>query len=229
MYKNLFFDFDDTLWDTYANSRIAMESLFGGSILSSIYDSFDDWFTPYLEYNELLWEAYQHGKIEKDQLIIDRFLLPLKRKGVDDIEVARELHRRYLDTVSEQRAIIPYSIELLEYLRPKYKLYILSNGFIEVQYRKIENAGMLGFFDDIILSEHAGVNKPHPDIFTYALTRTASAKHESLMIGDNFDTDISGAYKVGMDQMFYNRKGQTNLSFSPTFEVFGLDEIPGIL
>jgi putative hydrolase of the HAD superfamily len=120
-------------------------------------------------------------------------------------------------------------MELLDYLRPKYRLHILSNGFREVQYRKIENSGLTSYFHKIILSEDAGSNKPHPDMFTYALKSTNSRRDQTVMIGDSWDADIVGARNSRIDQIWFNPKGEPATDFQPTFTVGSLAEIREIL
>ena len=94
---------------------------------------------------------------------------------------------------------MPHAKEILTYLRPKYKMYILSNGFTELQSRKMQSAGIAHYFDGMILSEDIGVNKPNPAIFTHALQVAGSTAEESLMIGDNYEVDIEGAQRVGIE------------------------------
>ena len=118
---------------------------------------------------------------------------------------------------------------MLEYLAPKYNLYILSNGFRELQSRKMKSAGVEGFFKKVILSEDIKVHKPNREIFHFALSATQSSFSDSIMIGDNIETDIRGARDAGLDQIYFNRWGKENLPFTPTYEVKSLNEIKNIL
>ena len=120
-------------------------------------------------------------------------------------------------------------MELLEYLQPRYRMHILSNGFREVQYKKIENSGLKPYFDKIILSEDAGINKPHPDMFTYALKNTNSRRNQTLMIGDSWDADILGAQQSRINQIWFNPTGEPPVGFQPTHTVRSLAEIREIL
>ncbi len=108
-------------------------------------------------------------------------------------------------------------------------MHILSNGFREVQFKKIENSGLQPYFDKIILSEDAGVNKPHPDIFTYALKNTNSRRNEALMIGDSWEADIAGAQKSRIAQIWFNPADISSDGFEPTYTVKTLAEIKEIL
>ena len=121
------------------------------------------------------------------------------------------------------------NIELLEHLRPHYKMYILSNGFREVQSLKLENSGLAPYFDGIVLSEDAKVQKPHPGIFDYALRVTGSSRESTLMIGDSWDADILGAHDSAIDQIWYNPQQEPARGFRPTYTVVTLAEITHIL
>ena len=103
-----------------------------------------------------------------------------------------------------------------------------SNGFHEVQYKKLAACGLRDYFDTIILSEDAGVNKPSPLYFDYALKVSGANKETTLMIGDNLQSDIIGAHNAGLDTILFNRWND-NPSSIPTHTVMTLREIIGIL
>lgn len=84
---------------------------------------------------------------------------------------------------------------------------IISNGFKEVQYKKLSNSGIVHFFDAILISEEEGVHKPSPIIFKRALNSINGIKSSAIMVGDDFTNDIEGAMIFGIDQFFYNYKG----------------------
>jgi putative hydrolase of the HAD superfamily len=149
--------------------------------------------------------------------------------GVNDPQLAATFCREALGRIPTKGHLVPGATKLLEYLRPKYNMYILSNGFKELQSRKMQTAGIDKYFDALILSEDIGVNKPDSRLYAHAMERTASNPQESLMIGDMFDTDIVGAANFGIDSIYYNPKGKTGHPFAPTYEVRHLLEIKDIL
>ena len=103
---------------------------------------------------------------------------------------------------------------------------ILSeNGFKELQFKKMESAGIDGFFKDIILSEDINICKPNRAIFEYALKTTNSLRVESIMIGDNYEVDIQGAAGAGIDQIYYCKKERLDLPMTPTFYIRSLREL----
>ena len=50
----------------------------------------------------------------------------------------------------------------------------------------------------------AGVNKPNPLIFEYAVKEAKATKSNSIMIGDCIDADVNGALNFGMDAILFN-------------------------
>jgi putative hydrolase of the HAD superfamily len=228
-YQNLFIDLDDTLWDIHRNGRECLEEIYHDYGYGAFYPTFEEYYNVYMPGNNRLWALYRQGEIRKEELIVERFLAPVRPFGITDPEYAKHLSDDFLDRTTRKTRLIEGAMELLDYLRPKYRLHILSNGFREVQYRKIENSGLTSYFHKIILSEDAGSNKPHPDMFTYALKSTNSRRDQTVMIGDSWDADIVGARNSRIDQIWFNPKGEPATDFQPTFTVGSLAEIREIL
>jgi putative hydrolase of the HAD superfamily len=228
-YKHLFIDLDDTLWDIHRNGRECLEEIYRDYGYAEFYPSFDEYYRVYMSGNQHLWALYRQGKISKEELIVERFLLPVRAFGIDDPAYAKKLNDDFLDRTTRKTRLIDGALELLAYLKPRYRMHILSNGFREVQYKKIENSGLMPYFDKIILSEDAGINKPHPDIFTYALKNTNSKRNQTIMIGDSWEADIVGAHNSRIAQIWLNPDGEAPQGFEPTHTVHTLAEIKNIL
>lgn len=203
-YKNLFIDLDDTLWDFTANARFSLNQVYRQFHLEKYYNEFDRFSEVYMARNAELWKLYQHAAIGREELMIERFRHPLRQVGIIDDRLALSMNDFYLTVLGEQRELVPYAREALDYLSEHYRLFILSNGFREVQYRKLEATGLLPYFKRIVLSEEAGVNKPDPGIFSFALKCAAAFCGDSVMIGDNYEADIRGAAAAGIDQIYFN-------------------------
>ncbi len=228
-YKNIFIDLDDTIYDFKAASREAFEESYKLLGYERFFNSFNHFMSLYEPHNLDLWKLYGEGRITKAQLNCDRFSYPLRMVGIDNQELADTFCHEALTRIPTKNKVVEGAIELLDYLFPKYNLYILSNGFKELQEHKMQTAGLRKYFKKIILSDDIGINKPHPELFIHAL-QTANADIEnSIMIGDMFDTDIAGAAGVGMEQIFFNRKGLETLPFTPTYQVYDLLQIKEIL
>ncbi len=228
-YKNIFFDLDDTLWAFADNSRDTFEEMYHKYNFDSYFDSFTHYYTLYQGRNVELWDLYGRNEITKEELNQQRFSYPLLQVGINDSLLVKNFMDNFFAVVSTKKKLMPHTIEVLDYLYPKYNLYILSNGFRELQASKMQASGIAGYFKKIILSEDIAVMKPYPDIFYFALSSTQSELNESLMIGDNFVNDVQGARGVGMDQVYYNVENQTRLSFKPTYEIRDLNELIDLL
>lgn len=228
-YNNVFIDLDDTLWDFKSNSRVSLRQVYEEFSLSRYYPLFDEFYDTYTVRNGELWQLYHHGKISKTDLITERFRYPLQRVGIIDDRLSILLNHSYLDILSSQSILIKGAESQLQYLSAKYRLFVISNGFQEVQFKKMRASGISDYFQQVILSEDAGVTKPHPDIFTYALKQSGATCQNSIMIGDNYDADIVGAYESGIDQVFFNPDDKPKDSVIPTFEIKNWTEISTIL
>ncbi|WP_163320317.1 YjjG family noncanonical pyrimidine nucleotidase [Dysgonomonas sp. 520] len=228
-YTNLFFDLDDTLWDTAANSLESMKEIYLIYNFENYYSSFDNFYTVYLKHNNRLWDQYSKGLLKKEELTRSRFYTLFEKHNAFSIEKSEQINSDYMAKTSMKRKTIDGAIDLLNKLNGEYKLHIITNGFKEVQYTKLKQSGLYHFFDQIILSDEAGVNKPNPKIFDYALKKANAEKEESLMIGDMLDTDIKGAHACGIDQVWFNPHHQEIKDIKPTYEISRIDELMKIL
>ena len=229
-YSTVLVDIDDTILDTQRNSKEAFMEIFESHHWNNYFESFDQFYASYTPSNIQLWSLYAQGKLQKEELIVQRFLIPLSPYFQINEQQAKELNNELLLRVSEKTGLIEHAKEMLDYLAPNYQLVILSNGFKEVQYKKLSSAGLDGYFQHVILSDEAGVNKPHPGIFTKALTLANSQKTDTIMLGDSFESDICGAKNSGIDQIWFNPENNTQSEdFTPTYMVEKLEEIKNIL
>ena len=228
-YKNLFFDLDDTLWEFSANARDTFEEMYHKYDYGRFFRSFLHFYTLYQHRNTELWEEYGRGQVSKEELNRQRFLYPLEAVGARDVALAEAFSDDFFSVIPTKNRLMPHAYEVLEYLAGKYNLYILSNGFRELQSRKMRSAGVDGYFRKVILSEDLGVLKPWPEIFNFALSATQSELRESLMIGDSWEADITGAHGVGMHQAFYNVTERTTFPFLPTYHIHSLKELMDLL
>lgn len=205
VYKHIFFDLDHTLWDFERNAEETKKELFGQLGLKSLgIPSYEAFREKYVGINIDLWSLYRENRIEKKELNFKRFHLTLLEFGINDPDLGQAMADGFIEGISSRTYLFPYAKEILEYLFPRYPLYIITNGFEEVQFSKLRNSGMDKYFTSIITSEEAGCRKPDPDIFLYALRKTGALVADSLMIGDDLEVDIGGARSVGMDQLFVN-------------------------
>ena len=228
-YKHIFFDLDRTLWDFDAAAEVAFERIYEKYNLKSLgIPNAHEFHEVYHPLNEQLWVQYRANEITKDELNRTRFLKPLEHYGILDVELADHLSEDYVYWSPRIVRLVPGTMELLNYLKPKYHLHLITNGFQEVQHTKLSGSGMEPYFETLTVSEEVGVKKPNPEIFLYALRKAQATAEESLMIGDEMAVDIDGARVAGIDQIFFNPSGE-NVEGERTFEVEKLVEIMQIL
>lgn len=228
-YKNLFIDLDDTLWDTFHNNTECLKEIYAAYDFEPHYPTFEAFFDRYWPHNNRLWEQYRDGEISRQTLIVERFRHMLAPLGIKDDASSLKLNEHFLQLTKNKTKLVPHALEVCKYLKSKYRLFILSNGFREVQSQKLDNSGLTPYFEKVILSEDAHIQKPNREIFRYALKTTNSRLNESLMIGDSWDADIVGGKNAGMDQLWFNPYKFPHEGFDPTFMVDSLLDIKEIL
>ncbi|MGV6845615.1 MAG: YjjG family noncanonical pyrimidine nucleotidase [Lutibacter sp.] len=200
--KHIFFDLDHTLWDFELNSDLAFKNVFNQLAIPIELGTFLNYYKPI---NHHYWKLYRNEEVTKDQLRYGRL-----KDTFDKInfKIADDLIDRiaidYIDELPNNNFLFEGAIEILAYLKPKYHLHIITNGFNEVQYKKIKNAGIESYFNQVITSEDVGVKKPNPQIFKYAIDKAQTQFSNSMMIGDNYEADIMGAVTLGMKAIYFN-------------------------
>lgn len=231
-YKNLFFDLDDTLWAFAENARDTFGEMYELHGYGRFFHSFAHYYALYEDRNRQLWEEYGRGEVTKEELNRQRFSYPLLQVGVPEAE-AMELSQRFqsdfFQVIPTKQKVMPHAHEVLSELSSRYRLYILSNGFRELQCHKMRSAGLDVYFRKIVLSDDLGLLKPRPELFHFALSATQSQLNESLMVGDSWANDVAGARGVGMDQVFFDPAGSQDLPFTPTYHISDLKELLSFL
>ena len=229
-YRSIFIDLDDTLWAFTENARDTFEEMYHQYRFERYFQSFDHFMELYVPKNLELWDLYGRHEISKDELNARRFSYPLLQVGVDNPALVKAYSDGFFAAIPYKRKLMPHAMEALEYLSGKYRLYILSNGFRELQEQKMRSAGILRYFRKIVLSEDIGAHKPFPAIFNFAMSATQSEFRTSLMIGDNWKNDVAGARDVGMGQGYYCPDAEPSvLDFQPTFLLRDWEEIEKVL
>ena len=227
-YKHIFFDLDRTLWDFDKNSEESISDLFSKHKLElKLQVDFPVFFKEYVIKNHELWAMYRKGKVTKDELRLRRFHHTFQRFNLNDPDFALQFNDEYIKLCSSKSNLIPNTLEVLDYLKPMYKLHIITNGFIEAQELKIKNSGLSAYFENVIVSDGMGFTKPDKRIFYHALDEAKANPEDSIMIGDDYGPDIEGARAVGMDQIFFTKELTKNQE--ATYVVNDLIEIKKVI
>ena len=204
--KSIFFDLDHTLWDFEKNSEATFKRIFENHNLNLDFDLFIEKYRPI---NFKYWKLYRNGAISKEYLRYNRLkeVFDLFNFEISD-EIINKISEDYITFLPENTHLMNGAVEVLEYLSNKYRLFIITNGFRDVQDKKLVNSKIKKYFERIYDSESIGVKKPDPKIFDFALTDSRSEADESLMVGDNYEADILGALNAGMHAIHFD----TNLN-----------------
>jgi len=223
--KHIFFDLDHTLWDFEKNSALTFRKVFGDY---KVVVDHDEFIRLYVPINARYWKLYRDDKITQQELRLGRL-----QETFDSLEYSinndmlENLSAQYVRNLPNFNHLYEGAVDLLEYLKPKYNLHIITNGFHDVQAGKLKNSNIEHYFRTVTNSEMAGCKKPNPVIFEYALNAAHATKVESIMIGDCIEADVQGALDCGLDAIFFNEHG---VGVHPTItQVNHLLEIKNIL
>lgn len=212
--SDLFFDLDRTLWDFDRNSREALQEIFAEIAvpLLPISVTFKDFIRVYEVENEKCWKSYREGKITQSELRSLRFSRSMdalrvpKFEGMDALSEA--MGEAYVKRAPYRTGLIPGALEVLRVLKERgHRMYILTNGFEQVQHIKMKNSGLEPFFEKVFTSDALGYKKPHPETFNLCLELTHSTPNEAIMIGDDLECDVMGALNCGWRQVHFNPHG----------------------
>lgn len=200
--KHIFFDLDHTLWDFDKNSKLTFQQIFKEQEIKL---QLDEFLKVYMPINLSYWRLFREDKIDKESLRYKRLkdVFDTLNYKVSD-ELINTISTDYIKYLPNYNHLFKGTIEILEYLSNKYQLHIITNGFDEVQHKKIKESGIAKYFSEVVTSESIGVKKPNPKIFNYALSKTKALAEESLMIGDSYEADVLGAINAGMLAIHFN-------------------------
>lgn len=206
--KHIFFDLDHTLWDFDKNSELSFKQIFSERNINL---SYEDFIREYLPVNLKYWKLYREEKISKSDLRYRRLKDAFNALNftVSDAFI-NQISADYINYLPNYNNLIDDCISVLNYLQPKYNLHIITNGFREVQNKKLEQSNIKPYFDVVVTSESVGVKKPNPKIFDFALKESRATPKESIMIGDSFEADVMGAFNVGILPIHFTNNKEIN-------------------
>jgi 2-haloacid dehalogenase len=224
-YKYLFFDLDNTLLDFTKSSihafKVALK-VFNKQYSKKIFDQYE------LINNEL-WKKYENKEIQKEYIFATRFCILFKQLNWNiNGNVFQKL---YQDILSIEVDYIPYSMFLVKKLHKNYKIYIVSNGLISTQEKRINNSMIKNYLDGVFLSERAGCAKPDVSFFDYCLKFNSDfSKDNILIIGDSLSSDIMWGNNLGIDTVWFNPKSVLlTVDIHPTYIVKDLRDLYKII
>lgn len=206
MPKNIFFDLDHTLWDFDANAEETLRELYHiYQVRYLSHRSEQDFLDIYVRNNDAMWKLYRKNQITKDVLRSKRFVDTFREMEVDEEDIPHNIWEKYLEICPTKTVLIPGARDLLDYLAGKYDLHLITNGFAEVQRRKLDHSDLGKYFQSLTISEEVGVQKPHPLVFETALKNAKSTEKTSHYVGDNLEADVKGAINSGWQAYWYTK------------------------
>ncbi|VEI08394.1 Putative HAD-hydrolase yfnB [Kurthia zopfii] len=224
-YHTLIFDLDDTLLDFQQAEIEAFEKTFSNY---NIQNSISTYKKDYDAISRVLWDGVQDGIFTIAQVGEYRFKRLFEKHKLDLEAVS--FNKDYLFNLGQQSNLIEGAEQIATTL-PNIKFVALSNGFTKTQLSRIANSPLKDLFDEIIISEMTGFEKPQKGIFDYTMNQLSLSETDGvLMIGDSLSSDIAGGLNYGMDTCWFNPHRKTNESFvTPTYEIKSLDEIADLV
>mgnify|MGYP001172543181 CR=1 FL=1 len=228
-YQHLFFDLDHTLWDYDRNVTESLSELYQIYGLQDLgIPTFEKFFDAFHHINFQLWDWYNIGKIDKQFLRKERFPRIFTQAGGNASAIPAEFEEDFMLRTSSKPHVFPYSKEILTYLKEKYRIHVITNGFNESQAKKMASSGLDVFFELVVTSETTGYKKPDPRIFHFTMDQLKTNPEVCLMIGDNPSSDILGAQRAQIDQVFFNPEGK-KIELEPTYTISHLRELEDLL
>lgn len=223
MIKAVLIDIDDTIFDFEKCSKNAFKKTLKKLDLS--YKKID--FLYFNEINDILWNKQKLGKININEVFIERSIMMSKYFELDiEKEIFNDLFVEFLydevETVDEVE-------DLLSYLSNKYQIYAASNGIYDMQINRLKKSNLDKYFKDIFVSDKMGYEKPDKRFFEKIMNITKYSNKNLIMIGDSIKSDIIGAKNSGIKSIYFN-KGNKKISDKDfTYQVKKLSEIKKIL
>ena len=225
MFKTILLDLDDTILDFGAAEHVAIAKTFRQIGLEPT----DALIDRYSEINISQWEAFERGEINRDQVLTRRFEILFDELGLAlDAQACEDIYRGHLGV---GHYFVDGAIELLEYLAPKYDLYIASNGVAATQNTRLASANIGHYFKNIFISETTGHHKPEKAYFDYCFARIKNfVPEQTIIIGDSLTSDIHGGIHAGIKTCWFNPKHKPRRAdIVPDYEIHALSELQNLL
>lgn len=221
-YEFLLFDADYTLLDFKAEETIALRASFD----AHAYPFNNGVQDVYTVINDDLWDQYEKGQIEKQEIIDTRFCRLFEALHIDGDGQA--FSREYQDNLGRLGGIPETGAkEVIMALHGTHRLFVITNGIKRTQEERLLRSGLAPFFEKVFISDTMGVQKPQKEFFTLAFsTIPGFQKDRALIIGDSLTSDIAGGVNAGVDTCWYHKNAAKNhTDITPTYTIASLEEV----
>ncbi len=221
-YEIILFDIDDTLFDFGMSEEKALHNTFKAFGLPT---GWTDYRATYNEISHVLWGNLERGLTTITELGVERFKQLFQMHALD-ID-AHIFSAAYLDYLGQETDLMQGAVEVCDTLVDHYRLAVITNGFTKVQTSRIGNSALNNMFEQLIISEEAGFQKPESGIFDYAFSKLrATDKTKVLIVGDSLTSDIQGGINYGIDTCWFNPHLKENkVGVKPTYIIHELRDL----
>ena len=206
--KAIFFDLDYTILDSKKAEEIAVHEFI--KKIPELNGINEEEFEKSWHRNALaLYERYNRREISFERQRLDRVKNTFAEFNIlKNDEEAKEIFKVYLKLYEKNWILFEDTKEVLDYLKGKYKLGVITNGDSIQQRQKIKNTNMDEYFSQIIISGEVGFSKPEKEIFEIACKKIDEDPKNCLMVGDNLKVDVQGAIDAGLNGVWINRRNE---------------------
>lgn len=220
-YEWVLFDADETLFsfNSYFGLK-AMMARYGFDFSKEDYETFQ-------AINKPLWVAYQNNEITAQDIQLRRFAKISEQTGVDPLVLNQELMAEMALVSKPLEGVL----EMLNALYGKVKMGIITNGFTQLQQKRLENTNTAHFFDIVVISEQIGAAKPDRQVFDYAFSlMDRFDRTKVLMVGDTLASDILGGNNAGIDTCWFNaNQSENTTAIRPTYEIHTMHDLINLI
>ncbi|MXO25478.1 HAD hydrolase-like protein [Apibacter sp. B3924] len=206
--KHIFFDLDNTLWDTDKNSKLTLKNIYENLKIEEKYQlQFSDFYISYYNRNENLWSLYRQDKVSKADILEKRFRDTFLEFHINDPAIWDYFNANFLTQIMENNNLIEYAEEILKYLKTKgYQLHVVSNGFVIQTEQKVQETCIKDYITSLTSGEEINKRKPAKEVFELGLKKAHALVNESAFIGDDWEADVLGSQRIGMYPVYFNYK-----------------------
>lgn len=205
MITTILWDVDGTLLDFLAAEKAAIRSLFQEYHLG---ECSDERIGRYSRINRKYWERLERGEITKPEVLIGRFREFFESEGIDPL-LAPEFNEKYQVRLGDTIVYCDDSLAIVKNLKGKVKQYVVSNGTVVAQTKKLKASGIGELMDGVFLSEELQAEKPSVVFFEKVFRAIGPVKKEEvLIVGDSLTSDIRGGNNAGIRTCWYHPQGE---------------------
>ena len=227
MIKIVLWDVDGTLLDFNAAERASIKTLFREFGLG---DCTDTMLARYSDINTSFWKRIEKNELTRPQVLIGRFDQFFTEYGIDT-QIAPKFNERYQLALGDTIVYRDDSLNIVKGLKGKVKQYVVSNGTVAAQTKKLEKSKFGEWMDGVFLSEQLGVEKPNTGFFEKVFSSIyPDDLSEVMIVGDSLTSDMQGGMNAGIKTCWYNpQKKPVPDNYRVDFVISDLHELTDLL